>query len=262
MRAPHASSIPPEKSMNVPPPPPNLAYHLDRDFLDLEEDLPASEDLVETLLGRGEPNLRRLEKLRTMINKLDFVDPMAASPTQSSTYLPPPPVHSHLRMHPPATHPLQQDREGGTRGGWIYPERHYGGSGMRQHQMEWGVCPSPQQVAAARQHQVLISGGNAGTGGGRSANNWAVEMERRRIMELRQMQMAKEKEMYSHGTPPRTYGNSGPAGPHSTSSSTSKPNISLLPTAVVRQMHSSKTNHQVHIRLLYCIVQNTHAKKL
>lgn len=229
--------------MNVPP---NLAYHLDRELLELEDDLaPASEDLVvETLLGRGEPNLRRLEQLQRMIDKLDYVDPMAASQTQMFSYVPPPPVR--LRMHPPMTHPLQQDREGGVRPPWIYPERQYGSSGpggMRPQQMEWGVHPSAQQVAAPRQHQMLISGGGGGGGGGgRSANNWAVEMERRRIMELRQMQLAKEKEMYSHGALPHTYGNSGP--PHSSSSS-SKPNISLLPTAVVRQMHNSKTSHQV-----------------
>ena len=218
----------------------NLAYHLDRDLLDLEVDLaPASEDLVETLLGKGEPNLRRLKQLQHMIDKLDFMDPMAASQTVMSSYLPPPPVHSHLRMHPPNTSPLQQGVEGNVRGPWIYPERQYCGSGpggMRQPQMEWGVHPSPQQVAVPRQHQMLINGG------GRSANNWAVEMERRRIMELRQMQLAKEKDMYSHGSLPHTYGNSGPP-PHCSSSS--KPNISLLPTAVVRQMHNSKVNHQV-----------------
>lgn len=231
-------------------PPPNLTYHLDRDLLDLEEDLPASEDLMATLLlGRGEPNPRRLEQIRSMIDKLDGVDPMAAPPPQSSPYPPHLPVHSHLRMHTPTSHLLQQDREGGTRGGWMYPERQYGNGpgGMRQQQMEWGMRPSPQQMAAARQHQMLMSGNNSGgSGGGRSANNWAVDMERRRIMELRQMQLAKEKDMYSHGSP-HTYGNSGlPHSSSASSSSSSKPNISLLPTAVVRQMHNSKTSHQVH----------------
>ena len=225
----HGPSRPSEKGVGRPSLPPT--YNLDRELLDIEEDLSTSEDF---LRGTGEPNLRRLEQLRHMISKLDYTDPMATPIPQPSPYGPHPHLaHPHLRTHPSTSHPVHVDRDSSPRGNWIFSDR-------QRHQMEWGLRPSPHQIALARQQQMIAGGSSSNVG--RTANNWAVEMERRRIMELRQMQLAKEKEVYAQGNPPHTYGNSVPL--HSSITS-SKPNISLLPTAVVRQMHSSKSNHQV-----------------
>ena len=103
---------------------------------------------------------------------------------------------------------------------------------QQQQQARGRPHPTMQQIAASRQQQMM-------GGVSRPPNNWAVEMEQRRVMELRQMQLAKEKELYGrasgHAVPSQVY-NKGPS---------SKPNISLLPTAVMKHMHTSKPNQAV-----------------
>ena len=208
------------------------SYLIEKDLLDLDEDLTASNlpfpsDLSDGLVSRGEPNLVRLERLERMLEKMDQMDPMGpqlqsypSMPHPPHSFIPPGPHHAH--SHPHARHqmdphvpmhPSQLDRGEGR--GWMYHEGQQ--HGMRQ--MVDRTHPSPQQMEAVRQHQMLTSGNT------RSANNWAVEMERRRVTELRQMQLAKERELY--GT-----------SPHANKVSSSKPNIGLLPTAVMRHMHT------------------------
>ena len=179
--------------------------------------------------GRGgpmpypEPHLRRLEQLERMLESMDRMDPTVGQPPPRQGYLPPshpPPPPHHLHQMDPhlPMHPSQMERDGGR--GWMYPER---------------GRPTPQQIVAARQQQMMAAGGP------RSTRNWAVEMEQRRLQELRQMQLAKEKEgMYGGGIPAGVgYGGKGLA--------TSKPNISLLPTAVMRHIHTNKPSPTVSV---------------
>lgn len=192
-----------------------LAYPLDKELLNIEEDLSGTNHMA-----FPEPNLRRLEQLERMLETMDRMDP---STTQHYEYhnmpaphapLPPPPRRLHQMDQRVPVHPAQMDREGR---GWMYQQEQRGRS-----------YPTQQQLAAARQHQMLTNA--RGT-----ANNWAVEMEQRRLVELRQMQLAKEKELYSSGMPPQGYKAVHP----------SKPNISLLPTAVMRHMHTNKPGQTV-----------------
>lgn len=175
-----------------------------------------------------EPNLRRLEQLERMLETMDRMDPTRMDTATAQHYdfhpmaapqasLPPPPHRLHQMDQ---RVPMQMDREGR---GWMYPQEPRG-----------RALPTPQQLAAARQHQMLT---NARGG----ANNWAVEMEQRRLIELRQMQLAKENEMYGGATP--TGGIPPPQGYKA--SHPSKPNISLLPTAVMRHMHTNKPGQAV-----------------
>lgn len=204
---------------------PNFGYPLDKELLNIEEDLSG------TNMAFPEPNLRRLEQLERMLDTMDRMDPTTAQMydyhgVPHASVPPPPPPRPH-RLHQMdqrvPIHSSQMDREGR---GWMYPPEQRG----RNH-------PTPQQLAAARQHQMLTNarGGNA--------NNWAVEMEQRRLMELRQMQLAKEKELYGAGGAPPT-GGMPPQG-YKPQQHPSKPNISLLPTAVMRHMHTNKPGQAV-----------------
>ena len=210
--------------------PRNYGYLLEKELLDLEDDLPVPNIPFPDHLTEGIPNLRRLEQLEQMLERMDRMDPTAAQ-FQGYPNMPPPhhPHHHHHQVHQmdhhiPMTHP-PMDRDGGR--GWMYLDR-----GMRQVDR---TRPTPQQLAAAKQHQMLTST--------RNANNWAVEMERRRVMELRQMELAKEKEQQLYGSGTSLHGFTRKA-------TSSKPNISLLPTAVMRHIHSSKPAHQVYWYLL------------
>lgn len=173
-----------------------------------------------------EPNLRRLEQLERMLKTMDRMDPVAGSYRGVSSHpAPPPPHHLHQMDQRVPTHVSQLDRE--SRGWMQYQQQNR----ARPH-------PSAQQLAASRQQQLLATS--------RSPNNWAVEMEQRRLMELRQMQLAKEKEMYSGASGgvavhPQAY-NKGPS---------SKPNISLLPTAVMRHIHTIKPSQTVSLPSIY-----------
>jgi hypothetical protein len=201
---------PPERSGPVKP---SYNYPLDKELMKIEEDLS-----VPNHLGFPEPNLRRLEQLERMLETMDRMDPATQHYEYQNMAPPPQPPH---RLHPMDQRvPVQLDREGRS---WMYSQEQ---RGQAQH-------PTPQQLAAARQHQMLTNARG-------SANNWAVEMEQRRLMELRQMQLAKEKEMYGgsggHTIPPHQ----GFKGSHP-----AKPNISLLPTAVMRHMHTNKPGQSV-----------------
>ena len=233
---PGSSRPPPDKVMAPPSIPPHN-YNLEQELRDIEDDLSTSEEFM---IGT-----RRLKHLRHMINKLDYAD----HPIPTPAHYPAHPTHvnphyhqPHLRPHPSVSRPVPMDRDGngGVARNWAYSDR-------QRQQMEW-VRPSAHHIAIAGQHQqhVMAGGvvGGSGSSSSRSANHWAVEMEHRRIMELQQMQQAKKKEMpFIPGNPiAHTYSNSVP--PHSSGTS-SKPNISLLPTSVVRQMHSTKSSHQV-----------------
>lgn len=205
---------------------PSFGYPLDKELLNIEEDLSGAN------MPFPEPNLRRLEQLERMLETMDRMDPTTAQlydyhntnttaqPAPHTSFPPHPHRHHHqvdqrtLPVHPAGGAHL--DREGR---GWMY---------AAQEQPRARTHPTPQQFAAARQHQMLTSSRGC-------ANNWAVEMEQRRVMELRQMQLAKEKELYG--------GAAGHSGSHHQGYKpppSSKPNISLLPTAVMRHMHSSK----------------------
>lgn len=193
---------------------PGFGYPLDKEILNIEEDLSVAN------MDFPEPNIRRLEQLERMLETMDRMDPTATPlpgyhnvPTAAPARPSHPPPHRHLHQMDQCVPVHQVDR-----GGWMFPQ-------------ERGTHPTPQQLAAARQHQMLTSS--------RNANNWAVEMEQRRLMELRQMQLAKEKEMYGGGVP---HGGMIPRG----YSKSPKPNISLLPTAVMRHLHN-KPNPQVSV---------------
>lgn len=180
------------------------------------------DDLTGVTMPFPEPNLRRLEQLERMLETMDAQLPSyhgGGVPAHTS-HPPPPPHHLHQMDQRVPTHLSQLDREGRA---WMQYQQPNRG---RPH-------PSAQQLAASRQQQMLATS--------RPPNNWAVEMEQRRVMELRQMQLAKEKEMYSGGggaVPPQAY-SKGPS---------SKPNISLLPTAVMRHIHS-KPSQTVSLQL-------------
>ena len=90
------------------------------------------------------------------------------------------------------------------------------------------VDPLGQQV-----HHVASSGRPMSMAGRPPPNNWAIEMERRRVMELQQM---RERE--------RMMAAASGSSSHQQMYS-SRPNISLLPTAVMRQLHNSNPNHSV-----------------
>ncbi len=248
---PGSSRPPPDKAMGHPPVQPT--YNLDRELMDLEKTILPSEEF---LRGTVKPNLRRLEQLRHMIQNLDCGDQAGgASGSQQSQYpphphgAPPPHVppqhqhhhHQHVRPHLSPSHPVHMERDDGG-----VPQGHWGYSDRQRHQMEWaGMRPSQHQyppMPRPQQHPVP-GGGNSGPGSGasRNSNNWAVDMERRRILELQQMQ--KEKDAYVPGSHAgMSYSGSAPL--HSSATS-SRPNISLLPTSVVRQMHNTKSSHQV-----------------
>ncbi len=95
--------------------------------------------------------------------------------------------------------------------------------------------PTPQQLAATRQQQMMAAGPR------NAAKNWAVEMEQRRLQELRQMQIAK-KDMYGGVA---SAGGGGGGGGYGKGPASNKPNISLLPTAVMRHIHTSKPSQPV-----------------
>lgn len=218
------TQVTPGPAFRYPPPP------MEKELLDIDEDLSA----VGSNMPFPEPNLRRLEQLERMLETMDRMDPSAGHYQGYPAAVPQgnhPPLHvhrSHHRMeqqqqqqHIPM-HPSQLDRDGrGT--GWVYQQD-------RARTLP-SPGPTPQQLAAARQHQMLTNS--------RSANNWAVEMEQRRVIELREMQLAQGKELYGGssggGMPPQRYVK-GPS---------SKPNISLLPTAVMRHIHTNKPNQTV-----------------
>ena len=195
---------------------PSYGFALEKELLDMEDDFsPRSASPI----PYSEPHLRRLEQLERMLETMDRMDPTVSQP--------PPPHHHHQGYFPPAHpappphHLLHQmdhphapmEREGR---GWMYPER-------------GRPAPPPQQ---ARQQQPMLPPGGPRT----AAKNCAVEMEQRRIQELHQMQMAKEKEVEAYG---------GRGGFGKGPSSSSKPNISLLPTAVMRHIHTSKPSQTV-----------------
>jgi len=240
---------PPDKVM-APAPIPPPSYNLERELRDIEEDLSASEEYA-----RG---TRRLDQLRHMINKLDYADhpaPTSAHYPTHPTHITPPNRHYHQphpRPHPSASHPVPMDRDGSgsvARNSWVYSER-------QRQQMEWGLRPPAHHIAIAGRHQQHMMAGGSGSSSSRNANHWAVEMEHRRIVELQQMQQTKNKDMaFAQGNPTaRTYSNS--VSPHSSGTS-SKPNISLLPTSVVRQMHSTKSSHQVSRGLQHLVATSS-----
>ena len=78
-------------------------------------------------------------------------------------------------------------------------------------------------------------------------NNWAIEMERRRVNELQQMQ-ERDRDLRERERERLLAGGGGGGGGGSSSHQQpypSKPNISLLPTAVMRQIHNLNPNHSV-----------------
>ena len=221
------------------PSPPNFGYALDKELLDIEE----------ASISFPEPNLKRLEQLERMLETMDRMDPSLqgyhnALPPHTS--FPPPPHHHPHHHHHRLPHQMDQrvpthhldQREGGR--GWIqYQQDRL----ARTHPLPHPPPPAAQQqLGGARQqqqHQMLPNS--------RNPNNWAVEMEQRRLLELRQMQLAKEKEMYGGGGLGSGGGGApmpSPQGGYSKGPS-SKPNISLLPTAVMRHIHTSKPSQTV-----------------
>ncbi len=205
----------------------DYGYLLEMELLDLDEDpsVPAPFPEISDHLNAGEPNLVRLEKLGRMLDRMNR-DPLATPIQPYSNMGPPPAPHpppSHLPHHVrqmEAMHPPPPPLDRGDGRGWMYPDRSHN---MRQ-QVDRTQQPTQQQLMAARQHQMLTT---------RNANNWAVEMERRRVMELQQMQMNNPPHHHHHH-------HSMKGG----TASSSKPNISLLPTSVMRQIHNAKSPGQ------------------
>ena len=140
--------------------------------------------------------------------------------------------HSHqppsLTNRPSTLHDKWTERS------WIYPEN---------QSMEYGGLQRPVDTLGhpvMHHHHHHQSTGRSGSLASRPpSNKWAIEMEQRRLMELQEM---RERE---RGIRERMMARV-PAGdpvPHLHTSS--KPNISLLPTAVMKQLHISNPNHLV-----------------
>lgn len=157
------------------------------------------------LISRGDPpapNLSRLHTIERMLENLDRSHGHSHSGAMPSSRgygpLPPHPhagIPSHMGVLPQTKRVPSTQREHrlmeGEGGGWMYPEHL---PEMRQQQPEM-YRPSAHQLASGRQYQM---------GSRSSANNWAVEMERRRVMELQQMQLKErlERERMQHNLGP------------------------------------------------------------
>ena len=162
------------------------------------------------------------------------------------------PHPGRLAPHHTSSSAVPHQRDGGS---WVYPEAELArqtavaGEQLRQQQQQQ---QQQQHRLRQQQQQQLMAGvgggGGGGGSGGRPSNQWAVEMERRRLLELHQMERER---MYNYPSQQMVGINLCTCGrrlivfclPHQPPMS--KPNISLLPTAVMRQIHNSKTNHSV-----------------
>ena len=210
---------------SYPPPPPaqslressgsnNFGYLLEKE-LDFEERMippppppvvPAREHPT-TLIGRGDPPAVSLSRLQTIERMLENLDRSHAHtgpipPTRGYGPLPPPPhagIPSPMSVLPPSKRvtPTQREQPRPLRdkphphdsdGGWVYPE---GILDVRQQPADMYRPSNHRQLASSnRPYQMMPSGGSGRT----NANNWAVEMERRRVLELQQMQLKERME--------------------------------------------------------------------
>ncbi|CAI8012645.1 hypothetical protein GBAR_LOCUS8099 [Geodia barretti] len=123
---------------------------------------------------------------------------------------------------------------------WIHPETgtalDYGGGLQRPPVDHIGL---PMMHPHAHPHHSGI--GSRGVMGRPSSQSWAIEMEQRRRVELQSM---REREARERGASARErlLGGGDLSLHHQ---GLSKPNISLLPTAVMRQLHNSNPAHSL-----------------
>lgn len=118
-----------------------------------------------------------------------------------------------------------------TERSWIYPEN---------QSMEYGGLQRPvDPLGPSMMHHQQSTGRSGSLASRPPSNKWAIEMEQRRLMELQEMRERERglRERMMARVP------GGDTPPHLHTSS--KPNISLLPTAVMRQLHMSNPNHLV-----------------
>lgn len=147
--------------------------------------------------------------------------------THTKSLFPTPHPHSH--QAPPLSNRPSTLYEKWTERSWIHPET---------LSMEYGGLQRPpvDPLGPTMMHHHQSSGRSGSLAGRPPPNNWAVEMERRRLIELQKMR-ERERNMRE-----RMMVGPGESVHHHASS---KPNISLLPTAVMRQLHNSNPNHSV-----------------
>ena len=168
-----------------------------------------------------------------------------------------PTPHPHSHQPPPL--PTRQSPsaalpEKWTERSWVYPEAPSMDYNSPQRTLVDALGP---QVM----HHHPGSGRSASLASRPPPNNWAIEMERRRVMELQQMrERERERDMHERDVRERMLagGSGGSMGGsshhHHHHHHPSKPNISLLPTAVMRQLHNTNPSHSV------CCMQ--HARRL
>lgn len=101
----------------------------------------------------------------------------------SSNYGFPPRMNKTVSPHLP-TPPQDKWMDDGA---WVYPETHMDTLTLRHLDP---MRPSPHQIARERQQQMFASSTASRT----SSNQWAVEIERRRLSELNQMRQLREQE--------------------------------------------------------------------
>ena len=143
--------------------------------------------------------------------------------THTKSLFPSPHPHSsHPHQAPPLTsHPHEKWVERS----WIHPENaSVDYSGLQRSSVD--------PLALPVMHHHHQSGRSASLSNRPLPNSWAIEIEQRRRVELQSMRERLEPSLHPRHT-------------------SSKPNISLLPTAVMRQLHNSNPNHSVSIHVQY-----------
>jgi hypothetical protein len=152
----------------------------------------------------------------------------------TKSHFPTPHPHS-LHQAPPLSSRPSTLHEKWTERSWIHPET---------PSMEYGGLQRPSvdpMGSSLMHHHHQSSGRSASLGSRPPPNNWAIEIERRRLIELQRMR-ERERELRERAMRERMMTGVGETVHHHTSA---KPNISLLPTAVMRQLHNLNPNHSL-----------------
>lgn len=165
----------------------------------------AAREHPSTLINRGEPSVPNLSRLHTIERMLESLDRSHAHtgplpPSRGYGPFPPPPHSMGVLPQSKRVTPTQREQHPPleSEGGWMYPE-----ASPEMRQQPDMYRPSTRQFVSNRPYQMMMQSGGSGRP---NANNWAVEMERRRVMELQQMQMKErmERERMQHNLAPST----------------------------------------------------------
>ena len=173
----------------------------------------------------------------------------------------PPPLSSRPSTLHDKWAEAQQQQQQQQRSWMIHPETgaalDYGSGGGRPHVVDHlGLS-----VMHSHSHHHHTNSGRGGMGRS-SSQSWAVEMEQRRRAELQGMREREARERGAAAVRERLMGVGGGDlslhhhHHHHHQGLASKPNISLLPTAVMRQLHNSNPAHSVsHAPHCVCVIQ-------